>query len=58
MVTMSSSTISHEMKAYSIKSFNNTNYLTWSIIVEAFLRKNDLFSIVDKSNFNLETQIL
>lgn len=49
---MSSFTTSQNMKAYSIERFKNTNYLTWNMKVEMFLKRNDISSMVDGLNPN------
>jgi hypothetical protein len=40
------------MKAYAIERFKSTNYLTWNMKVEMFLKWNDISSMVDGLNPN------
>jgi len=41
------------MKTYSIERFKSTNYLTWNMKVEMFLKRNEISSMVDGLNPNL-----
>lgn len=49
---MSFLTTSQKMKAYFIERFKSTNYLTWNMKVEMFLKRNDISSMVDGLNPN------
>ncbi len=50
------------MKAYSIERFKSTNYLTWNMKVEMFLKRINISSMVDGLNvlhlLNLEKNLL